>query len=173
VHDINFDDQLPWAEFAGGEGYSLVAIPSKYALMAANSRTHKDKNSVKYWRYSSKIDGSPWKDDPEPSPSRNIALQVAYNYIDFLKNVIEFSNPTNKPVDISGWVLMIHQSGKWKDEKISAKTVIPAGGKLTYVVNRLVLEDEQHLYLFNYDPLTNKYPGDFNEFVRSDWELAI
>jgi hypothetical protein len=122
VDQVNFKDTSPWPEEADGAGNSLVPVDPNRAG---------DPNQASTWRASSKIHGSPGKDDPEASSSKVLVNEVLANTDSTQVDFVELYNPTDKEINISGWYLTDNAS-KPKKFKIPANTTIPAGGYLVF-----------------------------------------
>lgn len=98
AQDFTYSINLPWPKVPDGFGYSLVAVVNDYQKIV---RKNPD-TTAKHFRHSTNINGSPWKDDPEPVP---VDLGVKFHFIDYNDNELEIRNPTNKNIDLSDWAL--------------------------------------------------------------------
>jgi len=132
VHDLNFATRRPWSEVPDGYGYSLVAKPENYQDIALDSAVAKDKH-VKFWRYSDKIDGSPWKDDVLTTPRPPVPIK--FTMISYFTDpqYIELFNPTTANIDISGWIFSKNYNSQ-KSYKFPVTSII-AAGKILRVLN--------------------------------------
>jgi len=125
----------------------------------------------KYWRASSNINGSVWKDDPKIPASR--VIKITFSFVNFQKGWIEFKNPTNADVDISGWAIQDQWTVSDKHEYIiPSKTIIPMG-KILRVKTDMNIQSSGHLIVFQYDSTYKGYTGEYIEFIASEYEMAF
>jgi hypothetical protein len=120
VDEVDYKDISPWPVEADGPGNSLVPV---------NPNRAGDPNLYSTWRASSKIHGSPGKDDPEVSSPKVLVNEVLSNTDSTMVDFVELYNSTNGEVDISGWYLT-DNAEKPKKYKFPADTKIPAKGYL-------------------------------------------
>lgn len=120
VDEVDYKDSSPWPVEADGSGNSLVPVDPNRAG---------DPNLYSTWRASSKIHGSPGKDDPEVTSPKVLVNEVLANTDSTMVDFVELYNSTTSEVDISGWYLT-DNAKKPKKYKIPANTKIPAGGYL-------------------------------------------
>jgi len=181
ISTFQFETVRPWSKLTDGYGYSLVADPNFYSDYS-NVRSPKSSTSkyFKYWRYSAQINGSPWADDPTPSPTR--AIPLIFGFISFEQGWVELINPTTTDVDISGWIFEDRLGLGITNVKDSDRniytflkgTVVKAGVSNSFKISfgPDFLTRDHNPTLFKVDPTLLVYTGDYLEFTISQNELA-
>lgn len=106
IDSLTYSDQDGWPGAADGGGYSIVP------------RSPSDP-SAKPWRLSTRLNGSPGRDDVIAA----LINEVLTHTDPPLKDAIEIHNPDDSPLDIGGWYLS-------DDPETPAKFRIPAGTKV-------------------------------------------
>ena len=114
--DFTFDDEAGWPIAPDGGGYSLVL-----ANLAG------DPNLPANWRPSTYPNGSPGADDPIAFAGGVVINEVLAHSDLPLEDAIELFNPSNQPVNLSGWFLSDSPSTLQKF-RIPNGTVIQPGG---------------------------------------------
>lgn len=120
VDKVNYKDSSPWPVEPDGSGNSLVAVDPNRAG---------DPDHYSTWRASSKIHGSPGKDDPAITSPRVLVNEVLSNTDTTQIDFVELYNAGSTVADISGWYLT-DNSKKPQKYKFPANTTIAAGGYL-------------------------------------------
>lgn len=115
---INFKDDSPWPKIDSSEGYSLV---TSLKNPGANQ------NDPSTWRHSFLMGGSPGIADPGVVVINEIITHTDLTDTD----AVELFNPSEDPVDISGWYLSNDQMNPIKF-KIPVGSVIAPGGYLFF-----------------------------------------
>jgi hypothetical protein len=175
VHEFAFSALRPWTEFTNGAGYTLVAKPDKYKDIADSSEKSKD-SDFKFWRYSAKKAGSPWKDDPTPKTSRQIVgLNFHYvSYNDKKNQWIEIKSTAEKNIDLSDWVLTpgLHDSSEYVFPKGS---IVKAGSSIVVKDIGFNLKPSSKVVLFQsiIEEGKSLLSGEYILFDLEDWILAF
>jgi len=163
VFKFSYKCSLPWTELPDGYGYSLVANAKDYKTIIDST-----KDRSLYYRYSTKLNGSPWSDDPEPDWSlRNIKIQ--FSYTSFENNFVQFWNPSDTAIDLSGWA--IYCKGNIIS-KIPKGAIIKPNDYYTQKGVKGLIQDSKIL-LFKLDIQFNAFTGDFIEFDSAAMDLAL
>ena len=118
IFSVRYGDRAPWPEAADGAGFSLVPV-------------HPDLNpnpdDPAHWRASSRVGGSPGRDDP-PADLPVVWINEVLTHTDPPQvDAIELHNPGPAPVDVGHWYLTDRRTEPRKF-RIPAPAVIPAGG---------------------------------------------
>lgn len=119
--DVTFDDEAGWPTSPDGGGYSLVL-----ANLAG------DPNLPANWRPSTYPNGSPGADDPI-SFSGGVVVNEVLAHSDLpLEDAIELVNPSNQPIDISGWFLSDSPTTLQKFRIPNGTVIQPSGFAVFY-----------------------------------------
>ncbi len=96
ILDFKFADS--WQRITDGPGFSLVIAEERLPLASWGERSS--------WRRSSRVGGSPAKDDPAPTAIPVVVVNEALTHTDPpLIDAIELLNTTSGLADVSGWYL--------------------------------------------------------------------
>ncbi len=122
IFSVDYRDSSPWPLGPDGGGFSLVPT---------NPNSNPDPNSAANWRASSRLDGSPGRDDP-PADVFSILVTEALTHTDLpAVDSIELFNPNTEPVDIGGWFLSDDRFTPRK-YRIPSPTVIEPGAYVVF-----------------------------------------
>jgi hypothetical protein len=121
ILDFSYGDGAPWPATADGAGFTLVPI---------NPATHTNPGNAATWRGSTQVGGSPGMDDPASTIPGVVINEILSNSASPQTDYVELYNPTGAAADVSDWWLS-DGSGNLQKYRISAGTIIPAGGYLT------------------------------------------
>ncbi len=140
ILDFTYNDKAPWPESADGGGYSLVSVERNPTGNPSNST---------YWRPSTRINGSPGANDPDPNYIPPILVNEILAHTDPPDvDVMELYNPTPDDADLEGWFLT-------DDPAVPEKYTIPAGTTIRQQSYLVILGDDDG------DPLTAPPPNYF------------
>jgi hypothetical protein len=120
LFSVRYDNAFPWPVAAAGGGCTLVPADSGVT----------DPDDFRYWRASSRPDGSPGAVDPPLSIVPVVINEVVPRADPTGGWVIELHNPNDIPADVGGWWLTDDAAtpGKYR---FPTPTVLPPGTFLT------------------------------------------
>ena len=130
VFAVSYDDEAPWPVAADNHNYSIV----QSGLTQAPDRGSN-------WRASTLPGGSPGADDPMPAIPGILINEVLSASLPPLLDQVELFNPTEQPVDLSGWFLT-------DDLDLPTKFRIPDGTQIT-AGSYLVFDETQLAFGLN------------------------
>lgn len=130
---VNYGDMSPWPPEADGGGKSLVKRNETAIPLSPNDSLA--------WRASFNTHGSPGEEDPAPLPG-DILVNEVLPHTDLPQvDSIELYNPTQTPVDISGWYIS-DDLGEAKKYRIPDTTLILGGGYLVFTETEFAEETQ-------------------------------
>ncbi len=142
VFEFEYDTSIPWPLLADGEGYSLI-------IKMTDDIDYSDSQS---WALSGTLYGTPGAANSAAVIDAAVIINEVLTHTDWPQvDFIELYNPTDNPVDISGWFLTDNHNNVEK-YKIPAGTVLPAKSYYT------ILEDNDG-NTENNDALPDQYFG--------------
>jgi len=162
VFNLKYKCELPWTELPNGHGYTLVADASAYETILSTSKGHS-----RLYRYSTNLNGSPFADDPTPDWNAR-QLNVNITYVSFENNWIQFSNPSNEDIDISGWALYQNPMVLYE---FPDGTILHTKSTIKLVVKGMKRSLRQILYKL--DKTLNVFTGDYVDYSSDSNELAL
>ncbi len=121
VFSATYDVERPWPTLANGEGYSL----------AWKDLTKNDYDMPENWSIENQLHGSPGEENDCFVATGQIVINEILTHTDWPQvDFVELHNPTDNPVDLSGWFLTdeLNDSSFYT---IPAGTTIAPGGYLT------------------------------------------
>lgn len=120
IVSVNYKDSKPWPESADGLGFSLVLLAPE---------TNPSANQSVNWQASNAEGGSPGAGDR--AVEGGVVINEILTHTDLPDvDAIELYNPTDAPVDVSGWFLTDDPADEPTKYAIVSGSVIPAGGYL-------------------------------------------
>jgi hypothetical protein len=124
VFFVHYNKDETWFNETDGMGFSLVYKNYTY---------DGDRSSSDAWKASSRINGSPGKDDPlYEKPGLVKITEIVANATMPIRNAIELYNPNDAAIDIGNWLLSAEKEGNTQWKIPQGTTIAAKGYKIFY-----------------------------------------